>query len=242
MSDPIPFRAVLEDELTALIPPAERASRSRNLSGLALSGGGIRSATFNLGVIQALLAHRQLSRFDYLSTVSGGGYIGSWLSALIKRLGQGDVGKLEAAFDVNGDGTVRARFDAAVHFLRRYSNYLTPRLGIFGADMMTAVSIYWRNLVLNLAMIALIFAGLVFAPYPITGFFSTLQLELRGWTLLVAALLIVLAAILVGLGSRPPRFDRTAPAWFEKPDVMAALIGTIRAGDAGKDRAPTGVI
>ena len=51
------------------------------LWGLCLSGGGIRSATFALGLIQGLAAAKLLPRFDYLSTVSGGGYIGSWLSA-----------------------------------------------------------------------------------------------------------------------------------------------------------------
>jgi hypothetical protein len=55
--------------------------------GLAFSGGGIRSATFCLGVVQALAAHRLLRRFDYLSTVSGGGYLGSFLGALICRTG-----------------------------------------------------------------------------------------------------------------------------------------------------------
>jgi len=65
--------------------------------GLAFSGGGIRSATFNLGMIQALAECRLLSKFHYLSTVSGGGYIGSWLSALIHRSGSGRVERIEAA-------------------------------------------------------------------------------------------------------------------------------------------------
>ena len=55
------------------------------LMGLAFSGGGIRSATFNLGVLQALAELKLLKEFDYLSTVSGGGYIGSWLTAWIAR-------------------------------------------------------------------------------------------------------------------------------------------------------------
>src|SRR5215470_11773858 len=50
-----------------------------SLIGLALSGGGIRSATFNLGVIQGLARCRLLHKFDYISSVSGGGYISSWL-------------------------------------------------------------------------------------------------------------------------------------------------------------------
>ena len=53
--------------------------------GLALSGGGIRSATFSLGVLQSLARADLLRRFDYLSTVSGGGYIGSFLGRLLSR-------------------------------------------------------------------------------------------------------------------------------------------------------------
>jgi len=44
--------------------------------GLALSGGGIRSATFNIGLMQALASLGVLRHLNYLSTVSGGGYAG----------------------------------------------------------------------------------------------------------------------------------------------------------------------
>ena len=53
--------------------------------GLALSGGGIRSATYCLGVLQALAYRRALPRVDYLSTVSGGGYIGASLMYLLHQ-------------------------------------------------------------------------------------------------------------------------------------------------------------
>lgn len=56
---------------------------ARSLVGLALSGGGIRSATTNLGVLQALSRMEILPMVDYLSTVSGGGYIGACLSSLL---------------------------------------------------------------------------------------------------------------------------------------------------------------
>ena len=56
-----------------------------DLTGIALSGGGVRSATFGLGVLQALARHDLLRRFDYLSTVSGGGYIGSSLTWLTSK-------------------------------------------------------------------------------------------------------------------------------------------------------------
>jgi len=51
-----------------------------NAVGLALSGGGIRSATYCLGIVQVLIQRRLFTQFDYLSTVSGGGYLGSFLS------------------------------------------------------------------------------------------------------------------------------------------------------------------
>lgn len=54
--------------------------------GLAFSGGGIRSATFNLGVLQALEAGGMLRHVDYLSSVSGGGYVASCYSWLRSRL------------------------------------------------------------------------------------------------------------------------------------------------------------
>jgi hypothetical protein len=54
----------------------------RGSMGLALSGGGIRSATISLGVAQSLAKHGRLLDFDYLSTVSGGGYFGSFLTTL----------------------------------------------------------------------------------------------------------------------------------------------------------------
>jgi len=60
-------------------------ARKMELAGLAFSGGGIRSATFNLGVLQGLAQYNKVRAFDYLSTVSGGGYIGNWLEAWISR-------------------------------------------------------------------------------------------------------------------------------------------------------------
>lgn len=51
--------------------------------GLALSGGGIRSATFSLGVLVALARRNLLPQFDYLSTVSGGGYLGAFITTFL---------------------------------------------------------------------------------------------------------------------------------------------------------------
>src|ERR1035438_3205000 len=66
----------MSDGTTPLRPKEES-----NVVGLSLSGGGIRSAAFCLGALQALRQADVLNKIDYLSTVSGGGYIGSSLSA-----------------------------------------------------------------------------------------------------------------------------------------------------------------
>lgn len=134
-----------DDEHAAL----ERARRA-NLVGLALSGGGIRSATFNLGILQGLARYGLLSRFDYLSTVSGGGYIGAWLSAWVHRHPDGVRGVQQAM----RDGVLGEKPEPPqIGWLRDYSNYLMLRLGFFSGDSWSTVAIYLRNLWLNLALI-----------------------------------------------------------------------------------------
>lgn len=54
---------------------------ARDLVGLALSGGALRSASFSLGVVQALQRLGLWRYVDYMSTVSGGGYIGAYLTS-----------------------------------------------------------------------------------------------------------------------------------------------------------------
>jgi hypothetical protein len=103
----------------------------QKLIGLAFSGGGIRSATFNLGVLQGLQEFDLLRYIDYLSTVSGGGFIGSWLTANVYRTTHW-LGRL-------------TRWEESVAHLRRYSNYLAPSTGILSADTWTMWAIYLRN-------------------------------------------------------------------------------------------------
>jgi Patatin-like phospholipase len=141
------------------------------LFGLALSGGGIRSATFNLGVLQGLAEARLLREVDYLSTVSGGGYIGAWLATWIKRSGgdehQRGVVEVERQLQVEplpspDDENVRA-----VRFLREYSNYLTPRTGFFSADTWTMIAIWVRNTLLNQAVLVMTLASILAIPWMI---------------------------------------------------------------------------
>src|SRR5262249_54569971 len=124
-----------------------------DLSGISISGGGIRSATFGLGILQGMAAAGLLSRFDYLSTVSGGGYIGSWLETWIQRDGLPKVLKdlkvpRGADLPSHDAGNPGADVEPIKH-LRRYSNYLAPRVGLMSIDSWVLVAIYLRNLLLN---------------------------------------------------------------------------------------------
>ncbi|MFZ3104127.1 MAG: patatin-like phospholipase family protein [Smithella sp.] len=86
--DPIYFGAqkVINAELKLISKrKGKEITETNNLAGLALSGGGIRSASFSLGIMQALAYKNWLSKIDYLSTVSGGGYIGTSLTWLLSK-------------------------------------------------------------------------------------------------------------------------------------------------------------
>ncbi|HWA16011.1 MAG TPA: patatin-like phospholipase family protein [Gemmatimonadales bacterium] len=131
-------------------------SLPRPLSALCLSGGGIRSATFSLGVLQGLAARGVLKDFDYLSSVSGGGYIAGWLSAWLSRQEHPlDVYEDLSRQGREGDGTPVPPLNPLspeadpLDALREYSNYLTPRLGLFSGDTWTLVALFLRNLLLN---------------------------------------------------------------------------------------------
>lgn len=146
---------------------------SKGRIGLALSGGGIRSATFSLGVLQALAAEKKLASFDYLSTVSGGGYIGSWLSAWIHRAGLSTVQERLGQF---GSSEKRcsptASEPAEVTWLRRYSNYLTPRVGMLSLDSLTLITTWLRNCILNLIILVSFLACIFTAPHLLVDVFE----------------------------------------------------------------------
>jgi hypothetical protein len=144
------------------------------LIGLAFSGGGIRSATFNLGILQGLAKYKLLPRIDYLSTVSGGGYIGGWFTTWIKRRGlQNVMDDLTAASPQTGSPEPEP-----VSYLRKFSNYLTPKVGLLNADALTAAAIYLRNLALNLAIMATFFGAVILVPRLV--FFSIGKIEYLG--------------------------------------------------------------
>lgn len=156
--------------------------------GLALSGGGIRSATFNLGVIQALSKLRWkrsstdehekeengeekkreggslLEAVDYLSTVSGGGYIGAWLVSCWRRVRDQILYDKKTGTKTRV-GTMKFLDDQSeeLRHLRKHSRYLAPEEGLMKADTWTMLSIWARNTLLVQAMVvAWIFAAFLF--------------------------------------------------------------------------------
>lgn len=140
----------------------EQKLLERRASALCLSGGGIRSATFCLGALQAFAASGKLKTFTYLSTVSGGGYVGSWLSRWIRQSG----GKLAAVEKRLACGSANNGREEApqVAELRAYSNYLSPVWGL-SADFFTLVSIVLRNLLLNWCVLLPLIGAFVLFPY-----------------------------------------------------------------------------
>jgi hypothetical protein len=116
-------------------------------SALCLSGGGVRSAIFNLGILQGLARCGLLDKFDYLSTVSGGGFIASWLSAWIHRE-NGNVNTVVTQLAKTPDNPLETE-PKPLYNLRVYANYLTPKKGLLSVDTWTLIAIYLRNLLLN---------------------------------------------------------------------------------------------
>jgi hypothetical protein len=105
--------------------------------GLALSGGGIRSATFCLGFVQALAAKRLLGVVDYLSTVSGGGYLGSFLGALFSRHGKDETDRLSTVKVV-----LSSPRSYEMRWLRENGRYLSPN---GSGDLWAALAAQLRN-------------------------------------------------------------------------------------------------
>jgi len=133
--------------------PLKRAQKLE-LHGLALSGGGIRSATFSLGVLQKLAEQGKLPRFDYLSSVSGGGYIATWLECWIKR--GGSVSKVADRLNIKKSSDPMGEEVRPIRWLRMFSNYLAPDASIMSADSWTMGITWLRNTLINQVLLLLL--------------------------------------------------------------------------------------
>ena len=192
------------------------SGRPQRLMGLALSGGGVRSATFNLGLLQALAENGKLKLFDYLSTVSGGGYVGGWWSAFLARDArdkdtrdidqrifpdpediEGERDDRRAALEAKEtrtdverpqikDSAVNAAEDP-IHHLRLFSNVMTPRKGLLSADTWRAVAVISRNIVLTWLILVPILLAAIMIGQTWYNLAADYALTLKGRLLLALA-------------------------------------------------------
>ena len=169
------FAGLIHEEIKTVPPQATReqafhALYKENLFGLAISGGGIRSATFALGIIQFLAQIGLLSKLKYLSTVSGGGYIGSWLSAWINRTSMGHV---EAALVPPAKIPPKPCEDKTITWLRQYGKYLAPETSLFSADTWLLASVWSRNTFLNFILLMLYLSASLFLPWTLLELYQS---------------------------------------------------------------------
>lgn len=139
---------------------------ARGPSAVCLSGGGVRSATFALGVLQGLAHTGVLRSVDYLSTVSGGGYIGGWLTAWLHRSGAAGRDEVMRQLDPAQAGqTGSLDAETPVDRVRRTCRYLAPQGGVVSADMWTLVITMARNLFLNWMVLLPLLAAALLVPH-----------------------------------------------------------------------------
>jgi hypothetical protein len=204
-----------------------RAALAKGQAALCLSGGGIRSGTFALGVVQALAKRGLLTGFHYLSTVSGGGYVGGWLMATMQNH-NGDAEEVQAllAADVA---------PAELRALRNYTSFLSPHLGLFSPDTWADVTLWVRNVLINW----LIFFPALLALALLPAFYADMVRTIRpGWpTALVLCVALLSLAITVynGVDHVPSHADpadrtraaagRFVPLWVVVPMIVwSALV------------------
>jgi len=191
----VSFSQVLEEEKKVLSGYDRSSSKSLDnpeipLSALCLSGGGIRSASFNLGVLQALGKYEQIRNIDYLSTVSGGGYIGAWLSTWIHREAASIESKTESIRENNQPSTNQKLSDIdpsensiseaiqdielalssnnepkSITWLRNSSSYLSPKLSLMSGDFLGMIGTILRNMLLNWCNVIPACMAVLLLPY-----------------------------------------------------------------------------
>jgi hypothetical protein len=114
--------------------------------GIGLSGGGIRAATFCLGALQKLASADLLKNFEYVSSVSGGGYLASalqWWWSQDKNFGTGP-----SNFPFGSELYANAKAEKpALRFLRSHGSYLTPGDGI---SLLSGLAVVLRTIFLNM--------------------------------------------------------------------------------------------
>ena len=221
-----------EKECKRLDAPLRQILHAMDCSAVCLSGGGIRSASFSLGVLQGLarfsmgklagvqsappagksdpqpVADRKslMHSLDYLSTVSGGGYIGSWLMGWATRVGYANVvQQLSSPAPTSGDPEPQP-----IRHLREYTSYLAPHYGLT-VDSLTLVSIVLRNIFLNWLILVPAMVALFCLPYMLAEFSYWLPQSLRGHEILYFVLTMGLACVGIGIAAVVAAYNMAFP-------------------------------
>ena len=204
----------------------EAESADASFVGLAISGGGIRSASFATGVLQGLVAGDLLRKVDYLSTVSGGGYIGTSLTWYLTRgipdpAGAGTVpASTTAASFPYGSGDIGGRTgprQRALDYIRDHGKYLTPDTGL---NLTSAIGVVVRSMFISLlAYLLLVWLlmvplhwGHLFQDYalselPLIGpelTWLSLQINPLWWSVIVLSIGMAVWSVLFSLRTAAP--------------------------------------
>ncbi len=222
---------------------------------LCLSGGGIRSAAFALGVLQRIAdlkvtSKRQgeeagpaLTQFEYLSTVSGGGYIGSWLSAWlcqerklpVNKVRQGStpdpvVSALNRRYSLGQLGDHEEA--EPVSNLRRNSHFLAPSFSPISPDLWSDVASVLRNLFLNWMLLVppMILAVLITKAlhFAVIDAHNITRENTSGWFLgvMIVPTLCLLASLSFSAANRPARgWINVSQPRFLLCDLAPFLVG-----------------
>ena len=154
------YPAMLEERERELLG-GECGGAGRFRVGVSLSGGGVRSATFSFGVLQAMGA--AIGRIDVLSTVSGGGYTGSLISRLFTRdavRNADDVARAIRPGASEADCGDSIRSGAVLGWLRENGYHLAPN---GSGDLLLGSAVMLRNLLsVHFVLATLALAGFVF--------------------------------------------------------------------------------
>ncbi|MGO9967884.1 MAG: hypothetical protein ACLPY2_11485 [Bryobacteraceae bacterium] len=214
-----------------------RRLHGRARTALCFSGGGIRSATFGLGVLQGMAAHsvsqeapddppRLLGEVDYLSTVSGGGYLGGWFSSWAARHPQRSAGVIRELAEVpEADWEPEP---APLRYLRKFTSYLNPEVGAFSADTWTLLATVVRNIVLNWLVLLPLLAAVLMLPRLLWAAIGAYPVIENNYILIASAALVSLAVayMVVDLPSAgDARFPQRRYLIFGLSPLLLSIIG-----------------
>jgi len=237
-----------------MLPSPERPHPANGLTGLALSGGGMRSAVFSLGAVQALARYGFLDDVDYLSTVSGGGYLGASLTSLwAETLPYGDLQRLNTSRECfpfahprppsNGNDLrpVHGNESPALKHVRGHAQLFGHAIGVFDAASWSAAGEYLLSVLLLWGIFllpAVTLAGLGALGLRVgLAHLSASGWKWFGWS--IAAPAVAAALCFVGASSLQRRGARARPmasagaglAWLAAAMGAAAVFGIVSLAD-----------